>query len=46
MIIRASEYKHSWIKKAVADMKSGGSLTSNRREYEMGENDATKTRNQ
>ena len=37
-IIRASEYKHSWIKKAVADMKSGGSLTAeHRREYEMGE---------
>ena len=37
-IIRASEYRHSWIKKAVADMKSGGSLTAeHRREYEMPE---------
>ena len=34
-IIRASEYKHSWIKKAVADMKSGGSITAeHRRDYE------------
>ena len=37
-IIRASEYRHSWITKAVADMKSGGSLTAaHRREYEMHE---------
>jgi len=37
-IIRASEYKHSWITKAVADMKSGGSITAeHRREYEMPE---------
>ena len=34
-IIRASEYRHSWIKKAVADMKSGGSITAeHRRGYE------------
>ena len=37
-IIRASEYRHSWIKKAVADMKSGGSITAeHRRDYEMPE---------
>ena len=28
-IIRASEYKHKWIKKAVADMKTNGSLAKN-----------------
>ena len=34
-IIRASEYKHSWIKKAVADMKTNGSIAApHRRDYE------------
>ena len=27
-IIRASEYKHSWIKKAVQDMKTNGSIAA------------------
>ena len=35
-IIRASEYKHSWIKKAVQDMKTNGSISNkHRREWEM-----------
>ena len=34
-IIRASEYKHSWIKKAVQDMKTNGSISApHRRDYE------------
>ena len=34
-IIRASEYKHSWIKKAVQDMKTNGSIAATyRRDYE------------
>ena len=34
-IIRASEYKHSWIKKAVQDMKTNGSIAEpHRRDYE------------
>ena len=34
-IIRASEYKHSWIKKAVEDMKTNGSIAApHRRDYE------------
>ncbi len=34
-IIRASEYKHSWIKKAVQDMKTNGSIAApHRRDYE------------
>ena len=34
-IIRASEYKHSWIKKAVADMKTNGSIAApHRRDFE------------
>ena len=27
-IIRASEYKHSWIKKGSADMKANGSISN------------------
>ena len=35
-IIRSSEYKHSWIKKAVQDMKTNGSIAApHRREYEQ-----------
>ena len=35
-IIRASEYKHSWIKKAVEDMKTNGSISApHRRDYEQ-----------
>ena len=35
-IIRASEYKHSWIKKAVEDMKTNGSIAApHRRDYEQ-----------
>jgi hypothetical protein len=35
-IIRASEYKHSWITKAVADMKSNGSIAApHRQDHEM-----------
>ena len=30
-IIRASEYKHSWITKAVQDMKTNGSIAKHRR---------------
>ena len=34
-IIRASEYKHSWITKAVQDMKTNGSISApHRRDYE------------
>ena len=34
-IIRASEYQHSWIKKAVQDMKTNGSIAApHRRDYE------------
>jgi len=34
-IIRASEYKHSWITKAVQDMKTNGSIAApHRRDYE------------
>ena len=34
-IIRASEYKHSWIKKAVEDMKTNGSIAApHRRDFE------------
>jgi hypothetical protein len=35
-IIRASEYKHSWIKKAVEDMKTNGSIAApHRQDHEM-----------
>ena len=34
-IIRASEYQHSWIKKAVQDMKTNGSIAApHRRPFE------------
>jgi len=37
-IIRTSEHKHSWIAKAVADMKSNGSIAAaHRRDWEMGD---------
>ncbi len=37
-IIKATDYKHTWIQKAVADMKSGGSVTAkHRQDYEMPE---------
>jgi len=35
-IIRASEYKHSWITKAVQDMKTNGSIAApHRQDHEM-----------
>ena len=37
-IIRASQYKHEWMKKAVHDMKTNGSL-SNKHKREWEQND-------
>lgn len=38
-VIKASDYKHTWIQKAVQDMKSGGSITKKwRRDWEVPSN--------
>ena len=44
-IIRASEYKHSWIKKAVEDMKTNGSIAApHRQPFEDNRNTANEER--